>query len=122
MLKAKFVNEAEIVYLDALETEEFFNGASRRTLTFTCAPDAMSVDALNALLTAPNLASLTLTNAENNVSNVYDGYVLKLACGLQQVCTAAETSASPAVYEDRLIFKLGKRTYMEEQLHRLALA
>ena len=129
MLKIKIAN-TEIKYLSALETEEFFNGSSRRTLTITCAPDAISLDALNALLTEENLASVTLVNTsagtdeEGNaltVTNVYDGYVLKLSCGIRNELVQTETPDRAAIYEDRLVFKLGKRTYIEEQLHKLGL-
>ena len=131
MLKIQFSNtNTEVEYLSALETEEFFNGSSRRTLTITCAPDAISLDALNALLTEENLASVTLVNTsagtdeEGNaltVTNVYDGYVLKLSCGIRNELVQTETPDRAAVYEDRLVFKLGKRTYIEEQLHKLGL-
>lgn len=115
------IAETEIEYMSALETEEFFNGSSRRTLTVTCAPDAISLDELNSLLTEENLASVTMTNTENGAVNVYDGYVLKLACGIKNELVQAETPDTAAVYADRLIFKLGKRTYIEEQLHKLGL-
>ena len=129
MLKIKIAN-TEFEYMNALETEEYFNGSSRRTLTITCAPDAISLDALNALLTEDNLASVTLVNTsagtdeEGNaltVTNVYDGYVLKLSCGIRNELVQTETPDRAAVYEDRLVFKLGKRTYIEEQLHKLGL-
>ena len=120
MLKIK-IAEIEFEYLDALETEEFYNGASRRTLTVTCQPDVISMDVLNAILTKDNLARITMINDEVGVSNVYDGYVLKLACGIKNELVQAETPDTAAVYADRLIFKLGKRTYIEEQLHKLGL-
>ena len=127
MLKIKIAN-TEIEYLSAVETEEFYNGASRRTLTLTCAPDAASLDALNALLTEEQLASISLTNDGSGeeggaqaVTNIYDGYVLKLFCGIRNELVQAETPDSAAVYADRLVIKLGRRTYIEEQLHKLGL-
>ena len=125
MLKIKIAN-TEFEYLDALETEEFFNGSSRRTLTITCDPSVIGVDALNALLTEANLATITMTNTEVDgevepIVNIYDGYVLKLACGINSTLVQMETPESPAVYADRLIFKVGKRTYIEEMLHQLGL-
>ena len=127
MLKIKIAN-TEIEYLSAVETEEFYNGSSRRTLTLTCAPDAASLDALNALLTEEHLASISLTNDGSGeeggaqaVTNIYDGYVLKLFCGIRNELVQAETPDSAAVYADRLVIKLGRRTYIEEQLHKLGL-
>ena len=120
MLKIK-ITKTEIEYLNALETEEFYNGASRRTLTVTCAPDAIGVDSLNALLTEENLASVTMTDDESGAVNIYEGYVLKLACGIRNEKVQEETPENAAVYADRLVFKLGKRTYIEEQLKKLGL-
>lgn len=120
MLKIKIAN-AEFEYLDALETEQFYNGASRRTLTITCAPNAIGLDALNALLTENNLGSISVTNDEMGVTNYHEGYVLKLECGIKNTLVKAESPEAAAVYADRLVFKLGKRTYIEEALHKLGL-
>lgn len=108
-------------YLEAIETEQYYNGASRRTLTVTCAADAIGLDDLNALLIEDNLASVKMTNDEQGITNYYDGYVLKLECGIKNTLVQAETPDSAAVYADRLVFKLGKRTYIEEQLRKLGL-
>lgn len=120
MLKIK-IADTEFEYLEALETEQFYNGASRRTLTVTCAPDAIGLDALNALLVEENLGVVTLINDEMGVTNYHEGYVLKLECGIKNTLLESETPESAAVYADRLVFKLGKRTYIEEQLHKLGL-
>lgn len=138
MLKIQIAN-TEFEYLDALETEQFFNGSSRRTLTVTCAPNVISVDTLNALLTEENLASVRLTNTEgipvtvvddmgqtvvdhyDPIVTIHEGYVLKLSCGIQNMLVKAETTDSAAVYEDRLVFKMGKRTYIEQMLKELGL-
>ena len=122
MLTAQFsdANQTTVTYLNAIETEEFYNGSSRRTLTFECAPDAASVDALNVLISAEaNVADVTLTNDDLDVSNVYSDYVLKLKVGIEPKLVASDTPDAPAVYEDRLIIKLGKRTYIEQRLHEL---
>lgn len=119
-MNIKFANGTNFEYLNALETEEYFNGASRRTLTFECAVSVIGVDKLNTLLSKEeNTATITLTNED--VTNIYDGYVLKLKCGIENKLIQSETPEAPAVYEDHLVFKLGKRTYIEEQLHKLGL-
>lgn len=120
MLKIKIAN-TEFEYIEALETEQYYNGASRRTLTVTCASDAVGLDVLNALLVEKNLGVITLTNDEMGVTNYHESYVLKLECGIKNTMVQAETPESAAVYADRLVFKLGKRTYIEEQLHKLGL-
>lgn len=133
-MNIKFLNGINFEYLNALETEEYFNSASRRTLTFECAVNTISVDELNAVLSDENnTASLVLTGDAVEIAdsagnptgettqavNIYDGYVLKLKCGIENKLVQIETPEQAAVYEDRLVFKLGKRTYIEEQLHRL---
>ena len=121
-MRIRFTNGTNFEYIRAFETEEHFNGASRRTLTFECPANAISVDELNnALSNEANTAELELINAERNTSAVYSGYVLKLKCGIESKLVSVETPETPAVYEDRLIFKLGKRTFIEEQLKRLGL-
>ena len=135
-MKAIFANGAEVTYLNAVETEEFWGGGSRRTLTFTCAPDAVSIDALNAILSdAANTKTLALQGAivtpeerdgetvavETPVTNIYEGYTMKLAVGIDKVLVQPESPDSAAVYADRLVFKLGKPTYIEAQLAKLGL-
>lgn len=126
----KFNNGTNFSYLNALETEEHYNGSSRRTLTIECAPGVINIDELNALLSVEaNTASITLTGdpatqADGTVQtpqSIREGYVLKLKVGIENKLVQAETPDTAAVYEDRLIFKLGKRTYLEEQLHKLGL-
>ena len=123
MLKIKFANNTEAECLVPLETEEFYNGHSRRTLTIQCPVDAESLDVLNALLSdEANTASITIEDdAESGTVAVYVGYVLMLKLAVEPVQTAPETSETPAAYENRIIVKLGKRTYIEQQLAALGL-
>ena len=132
-MKIKLKNGKEIDYLIAFETEEYFNGSSRRTLTFECDKNAISVDELNKLLSnEDNLKEIILTNenvavniptdkTEQSFTNIYSDYILKLKCGIENKLVIGETPETKAVYEDRIIFKLGKRTYIEEQLEKLGL-
>lgn len=119
-MNIKLKNGTDFEYLNAVETEEYFNGSNRRTLTFECGTEVISVDELNTLLNdEKNTETITLSNGE--VTNIYDGYVLKLKCGIENRLVQAETPEAAAVYADRIVFKLGKRTYIEEQLRRLGL-
>ena len=135
-MNIKFLNGTNFSYLNAIETEEYYNGASRRTLTFEAEAGVMGVDELNSIISDENnTKSITLTgdevdvlDAEGNPTgettqavNIYDGYVLKCRCGIENKLVQAETSDTAAVYADRIIFKLAKRTYIEEMLHRLGL-
>ena len=127
MLKIIFNDKkkTEIEYLTAFETEEYFNGGSRRTLSFDIAKTATGLDALDTLCTEDNCAKLELVNDavtdENGdvqtVTNIYEGYVLKLKVGIESVLVDAEKQT----YEDRIKLKLGKRTYIEQKLHDLGI-
>ena len=119
-MNIKFTNGTNFEYLNAVETEEYYNGASRRTLTFECEAGVIGIDSLNAVLSnEANTKSIELSNED--VTNIYDGYVLKLKCGIEKKLVKEETAETAAVYADRLVFKLGKRTYIEEQLKKLGL-
>ena len=117
--------KTEVVYQSAIETEEFFNGSSRRTLTFDIAKGSVSLDTLDALCTEDNCAKLELVNDAvtdeagnvSTVTNIYEGYVLKLKVGIESVLTDVEKQT----YEDRIVLKLGKRTYIEQKLHDLGI-
>lgn len=123
MMKAIFGNGESVEYLRALETEEYWGGSSRRTLTFTCAADAVSVDALNELLSgADNVRTLALENEELGVTNCYEGYTMKLKVGVERELEQPESPDSPAVYADRIVFKLGKPTFIEQQLAKLGVS
>ena len=135
-MNIKFLNGTNFSYLNAVETEEYYNGASRRTLAFEAEVGVIGVDELNGILSDENnTKSITLTGDavaildENgnptgettHAVNICDGYVLKCKCGIENKLVTEETSETPAVYADRLVFKLAKRTYIEEMLHRLGL-
>lgn len=135
-MNIKFLNGTNFEYLNCVETEEYYNGASRRTLTFEAEVGIIGVDELNSILSDENnTKSITLTGDEvaildengnptcetTRAVNIYDGYVLKCRCGVENKLVQAETPETPAVYADRLVFKLAKRTYVEEMLHRLGL-
>ena len=108
-------------YLSAVETEEYYNGASRRTMTVTCSPDAIDLDTLNGILVEDDLKKIEMKNEDGQVTNTYDGYVLKLSCGIDRMQIRSETPEKPAQYSDRLVFKLGRRTYIEQALHDLGI-
>jgi len=117
-LKIRFANGTEVPYLTAIETEEYWNGASRRTLTFDIARDAVGLDALDTLCSEENLARLELCNAEAGITGIHEGYCLKLKLAVERVLADGEKQ----LYEERIVLKLGKRTYIEQQLHKLGLA
>ena len=116
-MKIRFMNGSELPYISALEMEEFFNGASRRTLTFDIRKN-YSIDAINTLASNENnLTTLELINEDEGVTNYYDGYVLKLKLGIEQYLVDPETDT----YDEKIVLKLGKRTYIEQRLHELGI-
>ena len=116
--KLKFADGTEVAYLSALETEEFWGGASRRTVSFELEKNALGLETLDALCTETNCAALQLWNEGEGVTGILEGYVLKLKLAVEPVLTNAETRT----FSERIRLKLGKRTYIEEQLHALGLA
>lgn len=118
----QFPNSAKVNYLNALETEEFWGGSNRRVLTFTCDTEEVGVDELNAILSEKgNLETLELVNEKQGVSNIYEGYTIRMNVGLAREMQAVETPEAPAQYVDRLVFKLAKPTFIEAQLARLGI-
>ena len=117
-LTIRFANGAEMPYLAATETEEYWGGASRRTLTFQLSRAAAGLDALDALCSEENLARLELCNAEAGITGIHEGYCLKLKLAVERVLADSEKQ----LYEERIVLKLGKRTFIEQQLHKLGLA
>lgn len=126
----KFANEKEINYLFAEEKEEYYNGNNRRTLTFEVDPAEIGLAELNEVLNnAENIKTIELTSdplpqydEAGNITGyatekaIHDGYVLKLNVGIENKKVAEETPDAPAEYAERIYFKIGRRTYIEEQL------
>ena len=116
----------KVDYINATETEEYFNGTSRRTLTFECNKNAISIDELNTILSDENNTKKIVLEGDvledgTVPTSINEGYVLKLKVGVEPVLVSSETPETPAKFEDRILFKLGKRTYIEEQLKKLGL-
>lgn len=124
-MKQVTIGNKTLPYNDAIEKEEYYNGASRRTITFECEPDVIGLDEINNLLSVEsNLATIKCENIETGqqtITNFYDNYVLKLQAGIEKRLISSETPDRPAVYGDKLIFKIGMRTYTEHQLKKLGL-
>ena len=71
---------------------------------------------MNNDCTEDNCNVIELTNTDQQITNIYENYVLKLRIGIESTLVAAETPDNPAQYEERIVLKLGKRTYIEQQL------
>ena len=136
-MKVILGNGEEIAYLEAAEREEYCVGSNRHTLTFLCAADAISLDVLNAILSdAANTETLVLVEStimeevrdgelvttEIPETNTCEGYTMKLNVGIEKVMVQPETPDSAAVYADRLVFKLGRPTFIEQQLAKLGIS
>lgn len=123
-LKIKFADGNEVEYISAVEMEEYYNGSSRRTLTFGIAPGTVNIQELSDLCTEDNCKVLELTNDDvvlqdkqgavvpGSVTNIYEGYALRLNIGIKQEYDAIEEKSYEIVE-----LKLGKRTRIEQALH-----
>ena len=133
-MNIKFGNGKKVNYIRAFETEEYYNGSSRRTLTFECNIGAVGIDELNEILSDEKNTETIVLEGEaapvyrndgngkqvidyyETAKNIYDKYSLKLMVGVEPVKVKNETPESAALYEDRIKFKLGRRTYIEQRL------
>ena len=92
MLKVK-IGEKEFEYLTSLETEEYYNGSSRRTLTVNCPSDAIGLDELNALLTL----SLIHISEISFVKYAYQNYNSIMSHEAQRTATIASIQKAKKV-------------------------
>ena len=118
MLKLKLQSGFEMPYESAVEAEDFVGGTNRRTLTITAAAAAAPLNVLEQQLNEQNLATITLENTEKAITNSLAGFVLRHEFGLKNFAAQRESELAPAVYEDKIVIVLGKRTYIEAELKR----
>ena len=115
-MNIKFTNGKTIEYLNAVISEEYANGASRSVITFECDPTT-GVDEINAIVSDENnVATITLTG-DDGIQSIHDGYILKLKVGLESVPQYTEDGPQ---YAERLVFKLGKMTYIEQKIKQIS--
>ncbi len=115
-MNRKFTNGKTIEYLNAVISEEYANGASRSVITFECDPTT-GVDEINAIVSDENnVATITLTG-DDGIQSIHDGYILKLKVGLESVPQYTEDGPQ---YAERLVFKLGKMTYIEQKIKQIS--
>ena len=130
-MKITFKNGSELNCIEAVEHEEFCLGSNRHVLTVICEQDAISLDALNAILgDTANAKTVSIENmvqeekvvngnlvvTEIPVEKPYEGYTMKLKVGVEPALVQPEGPDSAAVYADRLVFKLGRPTFIEQRL------
>lgn len=116
------IGNVDVPYEECVETEEFWNNASRRTLTFRCPFDAIGIADLNTLLNDEhNTEQINLVNEDEGIVKIYDLYQLKISIGIEPYTVIPEDPSQPATHVDKIVFKLGRRTYIEQRLHDLGL-
>lgn len=135
-MKIVFENGNELDCIDVVEREELCIGSNRHVLTVMCEPDALSLDTLNTIIsdTAKTVGLLVvdtmieekmedgeLVQTPIPVEKDYEGYTMKLFVGIEKVLVQQERPDSAAVYADRLVFKLGRPTFMEQKLAALGI-
>lgn len=118
-MQIKFNNGKILNCLESLEQEEYYNGSSRRTLTVKL-DKSYSMDELNKLVSdTSNIESIKVT--ADTWENIYDSYTMKLRLGIEQNLVTEETPETPSVYEEVVVLKLGRPTYIERQLAKLGI-
>lgn len=123
-MKIIFNNGTELEYTFALKSNEFYNNAKRECIAVKCDSATVSLDALNTILSdEANLETITLVGEADGqeIREILSNYVIKMELALKPEIVEAETSESEAVYAEVINFKLGARTYIEQQLHNLGL-
>ncbi len=111
-MKIKFKNGLELQHLVAIETEEFYDNAQRRTLTVNFNPQIVSFEELNNAATFENTKSLEFSSDESGEvqKQAFEDYCIKISVKLH---TENE--------QEVLTLKLGKLTVIEKQLLALGL-
>ncbi len=106
----KFNNNESLNYKEALETEEFYDNALRRTLSVDFDVTDVDFQTLQALsATSDNLQLLELYENEQS-KTILDDYSIRIALILH------EKNGT-----DTITLKLGKLTYIEKQLELLGI-
>lgn len=121
-MKVIFTNGKEVNYIEAIETSAFYENANRRMLEFKLEKDAISLSELNEILSnEENLTRLHLVNEEENAENYYDDYQIKMELSVRTIPTGEFDESGEEIKAERVIFKLGKLTYIEKKLKELGL-
>ena len=109
-----------------------FQGATRDSLEIQIAKTVTTIDALDKLtVDSANTKKLTSYYQEKETytdgtskmldrESVHDNYSLRVSLALKPVVTAAATSTTAAVTEDRLCVTLAQKTYAEIQAEQQA--
>ena len=127
MYKIKFANGTEWVHEEAVETSEFYDGTTRRTLTVRLAPDkGVALDAVNDVLSnSANTDSVTLSNYGDDGALigqcVYDHYQIKIEVAQRPTVVGSDEITGEETKADRISFRLGRLTPIEIKLAALGL-
>ena len=120
-MKIIFKNEETFEYIDALETSTFYDNANRRMLQITMSKDAVSLEKINDILSdETNLTQITLVNEEENITNYYDDYQIKMSLTVKPEVIGQDENGAD-IKEERIVFKLGRLTTIEKQLKALGI-
>ena len=119
-MKIRFNNGTEVPYIEAINENGYMNGVNRQVLSVHIAKGVIGVDELDAILSDENNTQhIELIGDE--VTNVFDDYILKNKVGVEKVLIENETPDAPTLYEERIVFELGRLTYIEKRLKSLGL-
>ena len=111
-----FSNNQSFPALRVEEGPEYYQDANRRVLTVQLPKNAVSLDALDALLAnVENLAEVRHQNDENGAQDVFSNYSINMGLAVKNV-PVGEDEDGAAITEERIEFKLARLTPMESRL------
>lgn len=120
-MKIIFKNEEAFEYIEAMETSTFYDNANRRMLQITMATDAVALETINAIISdETNLTQIALVNEEENITNYYDDYQIKMSLMVKPEVVGTDENGVD-IKEERIVFKLGRLTPIEKQLKALGI-
>ena len=114
-MKIRFNNGAELPYVEARTSEGYIDGLNRQVLQVHLEKGTINIDELDAIL-SDETTTEHIELVGDEVTNNFDDYIIKNKVGIEKVMIDYETPDRPAQYEDRIVFELGRLTYLEKQL------
>lgn len=96
----------------------YTQGTNRDTLSFFFA-ESESLDTLDSLFTEANCENITIVDS-NNVEYIHKEYTIRVELARKPIMVEVGTEDKEAVYENRAVISMAKRTFEESQLAKQA--
>lgn len=113
-MQLKFDGSATLDVLVVNAKQIYTQGAQRDVLEIQLVKGALPFDTLDAL-TADSTKTSKLTLIDGDNQFIHDNYSIRAELAIKPIVTAAATSTTQEVTEDRLCITLAQLTYAETQ-------